>query len=64
MKRETLKKNQRIISSYFKSLYYTKSENLSEMGYFLDKYHLPKLNLKCSLTPKKKEEVTKSLPTK
>ena len=35
---------QRIIRSYYKSLYATKLENVKEMNLFLDKYHLPKLN--------------------
>ena len=35
---------QRIIRSYYKSLYATKLENVKEMDLFLDKYHLPKLN--------------------
>ena len=47
MKRETksdTEEIQRIIRSYFKSLYSTKLENLNEMDDFLDRYHLPKLN--------------------
>ena len=35
---------QRIIRSYYESLYATKLENVQEMDWFLDKYHLPKLN--------------------
>ena len=35
---------QRIIRSYYKSLYATKLENVEEMDSFLDKYHIPKLN--------------------
>ena len=35
---------QRIIRSYYKSLYATKLENVQEMDRFLDKCHLPKLN--------------------
>jgi hypothetical protein len=35
---------QKIISSYYKSLYSTKLENLNEMDKFLDRYQVPKLN--------------------
>ena len=35
---------QRIIRSYYKSLYATKLENVKEMDIFLDKYHIPKFN--------------------
>jgi hypothetical protein len=35
--------NQKIIRSYYKSLYSTKLENLDEMDNFLDTYKLPKL---------------------
>ena len=35
---------QKIIRSYYKSLYATKLENVKEMVFILDKYHLPKLN--------------------
>jgi hypothetical protein len=35
---------QRIISSYFKSLYSPKMKKLNEMVSFLETYHLPKLN--------------------
>jgi len=35
---------QRIIKCYFKSLYYTKLENLIKKNDFLDRYHLPKFN--------------------
>jgi hypothetical protein len=35
---------QRIIMSYFTSLYSAKMENLNEMGDFLDRYHLANLN--------------------
>jgi hypothetical protein len=36
---------QNIIRSYYKSLYSTKMENLDEIGNFLDRYQVPKLNL-------------------
>jgi tRNA splicing ligase len=46
MKRETTTTDteeiQRIIKSYFKNLYSTKSENLKEMDNFLDRHHLDK----------------------
>ena len=35
---------QRIIRSYYKSLYSTKLENVKEMDIFLDKYNIPKFN--------------------
>ena len=35
---------QTIITSYYKSLYSTKQENLNEMDNFLDRYQVPKLN--------------------
>ena len=35
---------ERIIRSYYKSLYATKWENVEEMNTFLDKYHIPKLS--------------------
>ena len=35
---------QRIIRSYYKSLYATKLENVKEMDIFKDKYHILKLN--------------------
>jgi hypothetical protein len=37
MKKETIR-------PYYKILYSTKLENLDEMGGFLDRYHIPKLN--------------------
>ena len=37
-----IEKIQRIIRSYYKSLYATKLENVKKMDLFLDKYHLPK----------------------
>jgi hypothetical protein len=50
---------QKIIRSYYKSLYSTKLENLNEMDNFLDRYQVPKLNhdqikvLNSTITPKK-----------
>ena len=38
------KEIQRIIGSYFKTLYFTKLGTQNEMDKFIDKYHLPKLN--------------------
>ena len=34
----------RMIRHYYKGLYATKMENTKEMGLFLDKYIIPKLN--------------------
>ena len=51
---------QKIIRSYFKSLYSTQLENLDEMDNFLDRYQIPKLNqgqinhLNSPITPKEK----------
>lgn len=39
-----MKRNQRIISTYFKNLYFSKLENLKEINEILDMYDLPKLN--------------------
>jgi hypothetical protein len=55
--------------SYFKSLYSTKLENLNETNYFLDRYHLSKLNqyhinyLNSLINPRETEIVIKSLAT-
>jgi hypothetical protein len=60
---------QKIIRSYYKSLYSTKLEYLDEMGHFLDSYQVPKLkqdqinHLNSSITPKEIETVINSLPT-
>ena len=35
---------QRIIRDYYKQLYANKMDNLEEMGKFLEKYNLPRLN--------------------
>jgi len=74
MKMETKQQNQRklkkIIRSYYKSLYSTKLENLQEMDNFLNRYQVPKLNqeqinhLNNPITPKERETIIKSLPTK
>ncbi|KAL6082582.1 hypothetical protein STEG23_001613 [Scotinomys teguina] len=64
------KEIQRIIRSYFKSLYSKKLENLEEMDKFLNRYHIPKLDqdqinkLNRPITPKEIETVVKSIPTK
>jgi len=56
---------QKINSSYFKSLYSTKLENLEKMDNFLDQYQVPKLNqkqinhLNNPITPKEIEAVIK-----
>ena len=61
---------QRIIRSYYESVYATKLENVQEMDWFLDKYHLPKLNqdqvnnLNRPVSRKEIEAVIKNLPTK
>jgi hypothetical protein len=61
---------QNIITSYYKSLYTTKLENLDEMDKFLDRYQVPKLNqdqiidLNSPTYPKEIEVVINSLPTK
>jgi hypothetical protein len=60
----------KIIRSYYKSLYSTKLENLNEMDHFLDRYHVPKLNLdntndlNSPMSPKEREAVINSLSTK
>jgi hypothetical protein len=60
---------EKIIRSYYKSLYSTKLEILNEMDNFLDRYQVQKLNLEISdlnslLTPKEIERVINSLSTK
>ena len=61
---------QRIIRSYYKSLYATKLENVKEMDIFLDKYHIPKLNqdqvnnLNRPISREEIEAVIRNLPTK
>jgi hypothetical protein len=61
---------QNTIRSFYKSLYSTKLENLDKMNKFLDRYRVPKLNqdqvndLNSPISPKEKEAVINSLPTK
>jgi hypothetical protein len=61
---------QKIIRSYYKSLYSTKMENLDEMDNFQDSNQIPNLNqnqinhLNSPIAPKETEAVIKSLPTK
>jgi hypothetical protein len=61
---------QKIIRSYYKSLYSTKLENLDEMDNFLDTYKVPKLkqdqinHLNSPISPKETEAVINSLQTK
>ena len=61
---------QKIIRSYYKSLYSTQLENLEEMHSFLDRYQTPKLNqdqidhLNNPTIPKEIKGVIESLPTK
>jgi len=65
-----LEKIQKIIRTYYKSLYSTKLVNLQEMDNFLDRYQVLKLNqeqinhLNNPITPKEIEAVIKGLPTK
>uniref|UniRef100_A0A5F9CX17 RNA-directed DNA polymerase n=1 Tax=Oryctolagus cuniculus TaxID=9986 RepID=A0A5F9CX17_RABIT len=60
----------RIIRNYYKDLYASKQENLSEMDRFLDTCNLPKLNhedienLNRPITETEIETVIKALPTK
>jgi len=61
---------QKIIRSYYKSLYSKKLENLQEMDNFLDRYEVLKLNqeqinhLNNPITPNEIDAVFKGLPTK
>ena len=61
---------QNIIRSFYKRLYSTKLENLDEMGKFLERYQVQKLNqdqikdLYSHVYPKEMEAVINSLPTK
>jgi hypothetical protein len=65
-----IKEIQKIIRSYYKSLYATKLENMEEMDNFLHRYQIPKLNegqinhLKSPITPNEVELAMNSLPTK
>ena len=58
--------SEKIIRSYYKSLYSTKLENLDEMDSFLDRCHIPKLNQEQvnRPIPHKEIKVIKNLPTK
>jgi hypothetical protein len=47
--RKDPEETQNTIRSFYKRLYSTKLENLDEMGNFLDRFHVPKLN-RISLT--------------
>ena len=59
----------RIIRDYYQQLYANKMDNLEEMGKFLEKYNLPKLdqeemeNLNRPITSTDIRIVIKSLPT-
>jgi hypothetical protein len=61
---------QKIIRSYYKSLYSTKLENQDEVDNFLGRYQIPKLNqdqikdLSSPITPKELAAVIKNLPIK
>jgi hypothetical protein len=61
---------QKIIRSYYKSLYSTQLENLDEMDKFLDRFQVPKLNkdqindLNSPISPKEIETVINILPIK
>ena len=61
---------QKVIRSYYKSLYSTQLENLEEMDSFLDRYQTPKLNqdqidhLNSPIIPKEIKGVIESLPIK
>ena len=58
-----------IARNYYEELYAKKCENLDEMGKFLEKYNLPKLNeeeaesLTRPVTPDEIATVIKKLPT-
>ena len=58
-----------MVRNHYKELYAKKFENLDEMGTFLEKYNLPKLNeneaenLNRRITADKIEAVIKKLPT-
>ena len=60
---------QRIIRDYYQQLFANKMDNLEEMGKFLEKYNLPKLdqeemeNLNRPITSTEIETVIKNLPT-
>ena len=67
VKRNT--KDHEILCSYYKQLHTNKMDNLEEMGKFLERYNLPRLNheeienMNRSITNTKIETVVKTLPT-
>ena len=69
-KREVIKNSeiQRIIRDYYEQLYGNKMDYLEEMGYFLEKFNLPRLNLEeieimnNPITSTEIEAVIKSVP--
>ena len=59
---------QRIVRNYYEQLYAKNLDNLGEMGKFLEKYNLPKLNLEEAeslnrLTTSEIKAVIKKLPS-
>ena len=67
---EEPKKKKKITRTYYKSLYSTKLENIDEMDYSLDRYHVQKLNqdqvnyLNNPIARKKIEVVIENVPIK
>ena len=67
VKRNT--KDCEILCSYYKQLHTNKMDNLEEMGKFLERYNLPRLNheetenMNRPITSTKIETVVKTLPT-
>ena len=67
VKRNT--KDREILCSYYKQLHTNKMDNLEEMGKFLERYNLPRLNheetenMNRPITSTKIETVVKTLPT-
>jgi hypothetical protein len=65
-----MEKIQNIITSYYKSLYLTKLENLDETDVFSERYHIPKLNQEQvnyqnrAICQEEIDEVMKNFPTK
>ena len=60
---------QSILRDYYKQLYVNKMDNLEEMGKFLERYNLPRLNqeetenMNRSITSNEVETMIKNLPT-